>query len=143
MHLIQIPPDSTDGQSPLQVMWPMLAPLLQKAVDYSDGATTLEETAQDLVAKRKQLWVVVTDDKAVKAALVSNLQRFSTGIVQASILLLGGEQGHLKDIMKLLPEFEAWAKTEGCNRVRFLLRKGWAKHLPEYDLAAYVMVKSI
>ena len=124
-------------------MWPLVAPLIQKAVDYSEGTTTLEETASDLMAKRKQLWVVVDDDKRIKAALVTSLQRFVTGIKQANVILLGGEKGHLRDIIELLPQFESWAKTEGCSRVRFILRKGWAKHLPEYDLVAYVMSKDL
>ena len=124
-------------------MWPLVAPLIQKAVDYSEGTTTLEETAADLPAKHKQLWVVVADDKSIKAAFVSSLQKFRSGIFQANVLLLGGEPGHLKDILSLLPQFEGWAKTEGCSRVRFLLRKGWAKHLPDYDLVAYVVSKEL
>lgn len=144
MHLVQVPPDAViNGESPLKAMWPLVAPLIQKAVDYSEGVTTLDETASELVAKQKQLWVVVADDKTIKAALVTSLQRFVTGIMQANVILLGGEKGHLKDIIELLPQFESWAKTEGCGRVRFILRKGWAKHLPDYELVAYVMSKNL
>lgn len=144
MHLVQVPPDAViNGESPLQAMWPLVSPLIQKAVDYSEGTTTLEETASDLIVKHKQLWVVVADDKTIKAALVTSLQRFVTGIKQANVILLGGEKGHLKDILELLPQFETWAKAEGCNRVRFTLRKGWAKHLPEYELVAYIMSKDL
>lgn len=144
MHLIQIPPDAViNGESPLKTMWPMIAPLLQKAVDHSEGMTTIEETATELVAKNKQLWVIVEEDKHITAVAVTMLQKFRSGLALASIILLGGESGNLKDILDLRTEFEVWAKTEGCNRVRFYARKGWAKYLPDYKLASYVMSKEI
>jgi len=144
MHLVQVPPDAViNGESPLQTMWPLVAPLVQKAVDYSDGKTTLEETGDDLMAKRKQLWVVVNEERAIVAAAVTSLQKFRSGLFLATIILLGGEGGNLKEILELRSEFEAWAKTEGCNRVDIMTRKGWAPKLPDYKLVAYVMSKEI
>lgn len=144
MHLIQIPPDAViNGESPLQTMWPMIAPLLERAIDHSDDTETLAETYAALIAKQKQLWVVVGDDKKVTGAAVTMLQTFKTGLVMASITLLGGESGNLKDILGFRGELETWAKTEGCNRVRFYARKGWAKYLPDYRLAKYVLSKNI
>lgn len=144
MHLVQIPPDKViNGESPLETMWPMIEPLLQKAVDYSDGKTTLKETASDLMAKRKQLWIVIDEDKKIISAAVSMLQKFESGLVLATIVLLGGEGGDLNDILDLRSEFETWAKTEGCNRVDMFSRKGWAKKLPDYKLVAYIMSKEI
>lgn len=144
MHLVQIPPDAVvNGESPLETMWPLIEPLLQKAVDHSDGKTTLKETAADLRAKRKQLWVVVNEDKKIISAAVSMLQSFESGLVLATIVLLGGESGNLSDILDLRSEFEVWAKTEGCSRVDMFSRKGWPKKLPDYRLVAYVMSKNI
>lgn len=144
MHLIQIPPDAViNGESPMQAMWPMIEPLLQKAVEFSDGKTTLRETAADLMAKRKQLWVVVNEDKKIVSAAVSMLQKFESGLVLATIVLLGGESGNLSDILELRSEFEVWAKTEGCSRVDMFSRKGWPKKLPDYKLVAYVMSKDL
>lgn len=144
MHLVNIPSDAViNGESPLQTMWPMIVPYVQKAVDYSEGKTTLKETVADLVAKRKQLWVVIDNDKKIISAAVSMLQKFESGLVLATINLLGGENGSLSEILELRPEFEKWAKTEGCNRVDILARKGWAPKLPDYKLVAYVMSKQI
>lgn len=144
MHLVQIPPDAViNGESPLQTMWPMIEPLLQKAVDHSDGKTTLKETAADLMAKRKQLWVVVNEEKRIVSAAVSMLQKFESGLTLATIVLLGGESGNLNDILELRSDFESWAKTEGCNRVDMFSRKGWPKKLPDYRLVAYVMSKDL
>lgn len=124
-------------------MWPVVVPFLQRAVDYSDGTTTLKETVADIAAKRKQLWVIIDDEKQPKAAAVSMLQKFESGLVLATIILLGGESGNLSDILELRSEFEAWAKIEGCNRVKIYLRKGWVRKLPEYKLTAFVMTKDL
>lgn len=137
MHLVQIPPDA------LEPMWPLVVPYLQRAVDYSEGTTTLKETVSDIAAKRKQLWVIIDEEKQPKAAAVSMLQKFESGLILATIVLLGGESGHLFDILELRSEFETWARTEGCNRVKIYLRKGWVKKLPEYKLSAFVMSKDI
>lgn len=142
MHLVQIPPDAViNGESPLQTMWPMIAPLLQRAVDYSDGMTTLGETLRDLLSKQKQLWVIVDDDKKINAALVSCLQKFESGLIAARITLIGGE--NLKAWFSLKDEFEKWAKVEGCTEVLFHVRKGWIRELPDYQLTQYVMRKKI
>ena len=143
MHLVFIPPDEVDGISRIEAMWPVIAPLLQRAVEHSEGRTTLKETVSDIMAKRKQLWVIVDDDKQTRAAAVSSLQKFEAGLMLAAINLLGGEPGHLNELLDLMPQFESWAKGEGCNRVEILLRKGWAGKLPEYKLAAYMMSKTI
>lgn len=142
MHLVQIPPDAViNGESPLQVMWPMIAPLLQRAVDYSEGMTTLEETLRDLLSKQKQLWVIVDDEKKINAALVSCLQKFESGLIAARITLIGGE--NLKAWFSLKDEFEKWARVEGCTEVLFHVRKGWIRELPDYQLTQYVMRKKI
>lgn len=144
MHLVQIPPDAViNGESPLQTMWPMITPFLQRAIDYSHDMTTLEETWENLTSKRHQLWVVIGEDKKITAAAVTMLQKYPTGLMQATISMLGGEDGHLNQLLELRAELEAWAKTEGCNRVRFFARKGWAKKLPDYKLASYVMSKDL
>jgi hypothetical protein len=144
MHLVQIPPDKViNGESPLETMWPLIVPFLQKAIDHSHDMATIEETWDDLMTKRHQLWVVIDDNKKINTAAVTMLQKYKTGLVQATIAMLGGESGNLKDILELRSELEAWAKTEGCNRIRFFARKGWAKYLPDYKLASYVMSKDI
>jgi hypothetical protein len=142
VHLILIPtaPDK-DGVVPLDRIWPMVVPLVQKAVDHSEGMTTLEEQYIALKAGQRQLWAVATNGSQIIAAAITTLQQFQTGLRVATIHLIGGDG--LKDLLELRAEFESWAKTEGCNRVRFYARKGWARHLPDYKIAAYVMSKDL
>src|SRR4051812_43898505 len=94
MHLIQIPATADQaGVSPLKKLWPVVAPLLEKAVELSGGVTTLAEEYQALIDLRKQLWVIVTEDggtKTISAAGITSLQKFS-GSQIANIEMLGGE----------------------------------------------------
>lgn len=144
MHLILIPAQAdANGVSPLDQIWPMAEPFVQKAVEYSDGMTTLAEQYAEMKSGNRQLWAVATNGNQIIAAAVTMLEKFSTGLATASIVLLGGENGSIKDLIDLRVEFELWAKAQGCNRVRFYARKGWAKYLPDYKLVSFVMSKEI
>jgi hypothetical protein len=144
MHLIQIPATADQsGVSPLEKLWPVVAPLLEKAVELSGGVTTLAEEYQALIGLRKQLWVIVVEDgatKTISAAGITSLQKFS-GSQVANIEMLGGD--NMKAWFSLKEKFEEWAKDEGCTEVRLYARKAWAKHLSDYKLTAYVMSKTL
>lgn len=144
MHLVQVPPDAViNGESPLKAMWPLIEPLLQKAIAHSDGIETIEGTVRDLMAKNRQLWVVIGEDKSITAVGVTKLQKYDSGIKEAAITLLAGDDGKLNDLLDLRSELESWAKIEGCNRFRVYGRKGWAKRMPDYKLASYVLSKDL
>jgi len=137
MKLIQIPPDVI-GQA-----WPLIAPLLETAVAQSEGIFTLEGVARDVAEHRKQLWVVLDDENQNRAmaAGVTSLVTYEGGVKTAFIELLGGE--NMKQWFSLKPEIEAWAKSEGCAELNMWARKGWAKHLPDYRIARYLMRKEL
>lgn len=145
MHLIQIPATADQsGTSPLKKLWPVVGPLLERAVELSGGTTTLAETFQALLDLKKQLWVIVTEDggnKNISAAGITSLQSFPSGLQVANIEMLGGE--NMKAWFGLKEKFEDWAKDEGCTEVRLFARKAWARHLSDYKLAAYVMSKRL
>lgn len=145
MHLIQIPATADQsGVSPLKKLWPVIAPLLERAVELSGGVTTLAEEYQALLDLKKQLWVIVTEnggEKTISAAGITSLQKFPSGFKIANIEMLGGE--NMKAWFGLKDTFEEWAKVEGCTEVRLYARKAWARHLSDYKLAAYVMSKKI
>lgn len=139
MHLIQIPPETVDK------LWPLAAAMLDKAVEYSNGAVALDHELVHVMEKRKQLWVVVMDDGEIKnkvvAAGITSLQANPNGTKTANIEMFGGE--NMKAWFSLKDTFEKWAKDEGCSDVRLWARKGWAKHLPDYNLTHYIMRKEL
>lgn len=142
MHLIQIPCGQDDnGVSPVDNLWPVIGPLLEKAVEHSNGYTTIDYELGELKALRKQLWAIVTEDRGISAAGVTSLLKTSTGLLIANIELLGGD--NMKAWFALKDQFETWATNEGCNEVRMFARKGWARELPDYKIRSYVMSKAL
>lgn len=145
MHLIQVPATAnTDGVVPLETLWPAASKHLEKAIELSGGVTSLDAEYQELASLRKQLWVIVTGegaDKHIAAAGITSLKKHSGGLQAAYIELLGGE--NMKAWFELKEQFEKWAKDEGCTKIRLHARRGWAKHLPDYKLAAYEMEKTL
>lgn len=137
MKLAQVPPDL------IEPMWPMIGSHLEKAIAFSGGADTVEATVGDIMAKRKQLWVAGEEGAPITAVAVTKLQQYPSGLKEASILHIGGDDGSLKDLLDLRAELEAWAKVEGCTRVRIYGRLGWARRLPDYKLKIYVLSKDI
>lgn len=140
MELIQIPPEAAPK------VWPLALKMLAKAYEYADGKVAPEQDLKHIIAKTKQLWVVVDPEsetpknKAV-AVGVSSLQINDDGTKTANIETLGGEG--MKDWFSLRGEFEEWAKREGCKDVRLWARKGWVKHLVDFKLTAYIMRKEL
>src|SRR5437868_6966300 len=139
MHLIQIPAEAIEG------LWPLAARMIAPALAYGHGATSLELEREQLLARRKQLWMVVIGEpdanpKAVAAGIIS-LQKNADGSVTANIEYFGGE--NMKAWFSLKDEFEDWAREEGCRDVRLWARKGWARHLPDFKITHYIMRKEL
>ena len=54
------------------------------------------------------------------------------------IAAMAGEFTH-----EIMREIEAWALSNGCRKVLFTGRQGWARRLPDYSQTAIVMEKVI
>jgi hypothetical protein len=139
MHLVQIPPHA------IAKLWPLAAPMLARAIDYTGGAASLGSELAAVCAEKKQLWMVVDPDGAVQnqavAAGVTSLQVNADGSKTANIELFGGD--NMKAWFALKDRFEDWARGEGCRDVRLWARKGWAKHLPDFKLTHYILRKTL
>jgi len=128
----------------IEHFWPVAAPLLEAAIAYTGGTNSLATEHAEVVAKRKQLWVVGTEEggkPTIKAAGITSLQRNADGTITANIEYFGGED--MKAWFSLKGDFENWAKDEGCRDLRLWARKGWAKHLPEYRITHYILKKDL
>lgn len=138
MHLIQIPPEAVPR------IWPMAAPMLARAVEFTGGYTTLDKEFEHICAKLKQLWFVIDDEGGNQkpvAAGVTSIQKNEDGSLTANVELFGGE--NMKAWFSLKDQFEQWAKIEGCKDIRLWARKGWAKHLSDFKLTHYIMRKEL
>lgn len=103
----------------------------------------MPSTRKAIEDKSAQLWVIVEDEKPhhIRAAGTTSLMTFRNGTSAAVIELLGGED--MKEWFSLKSEIENWAKAEGCKTIFCWARKGWTKHLPDYQLTHYVLSKEI
>ena len=45
--------------------------------------------------------------------------------------------------LHLMEDLEAWAKHEGCTRIIGVMRKGWAKRLPDYRMTHVYLEKDL
>lgn len=123
---------------------PVAAPLLERAIAFTHGQTTMPELAGRIIAGHKQLWLVCHEEDGKPkpvAAGTTSLVLNDDGTKTANIELLSGED--MKTWFSLKSVFESWAKDEGCKDVRMYVRKGLAKHLTDYTLTHYVLRKEL
>lgn len=137
MNVIQIPRENAEA------LFPLAAPMLEKAIAYTRGSTSLPRVHGEVASGQKQLWFIKPDDgkSAPVAAGVTSLVLNDDGTKTANVELLGG--AGLPKWFDLRSELEAWAKAEGCDSIKFHGRKEWARLLPDYKITHYVMRKEL
>lgn len=137
MHLIQVPHDVVD------TLWPQAEPHIAKACELSRGMQTPESALVQIKDHGRQLWLIVDDNtpREVIAAGMTSIQTYPTGKKYLQIEALGGR--NVKDWFDLKGSLEKWAKDEGCSGVLAWARKGWAKHMLDYNITRYVMCKEL
>ena len=110
--------------------WDQIAPLLEKACKYSGDRFTPETVLQAVGGGSLQVFVAFKDDDTIKAAAVTCITLFGTGLKVCEILLLGGEER--KSWLHFQDNVRRWAALEGCDRMVVHGRKGWAKDLSDW-----------
>lgn len=133
--LVEIPP-VTDcalicvAPEKLSEFWPHVENFLKRALEASVGEDTLEEIRDDLFADRALLWLVWDDErKTILAAATTKLvasKRGKTCIIAAC----AGQD--LRRWAKFIEELEAFARAEGCEKMRVYGRAGWERLLSGY-----------
>ncbi|MFL9934276.1 hypothetical protein P0D88_35015 [Paraburkholderia sp. RL18-103-BIB-C] len=116
-----------DGGCELMAAWAQeferVRPLIEAALEYSDGTHTIDDVREFIATGRAQLWpgktaVVVTE-------IVHYPQRKT-----CNGWLAAGDNAELAEMYKSI---EAWAKAAGCKRATIIGRRGWAKtYLADY-----------
>ena len=132
--LYPVPPEAIDGY------WPLVAPHLARAVERSKETTT---TDLFWMCKNDEasLWVV-EEQGSVASAFVAECLTFPTEHKVMRITYGGGDG--LMDAMKILmPEFEAAAKSLGCDMVEIHGRRGWRRVFPDFRESAIVLSKEV
>lgn len=132
VRLYGVPAESVD------LFWPEIAPLLQKALDRSDGRYAIEDIRQFIDSGDMHLWAVA--DTAIRAAIVTQTVIYPRRKV-GLILLLGG--CGMRHWLHLIEEMEACFKREGCACLELYGRPGWQKVLKDYKTPSVALRKEL
>lgn len=129
---------STLCVSPQQVMgiWGHCAPFIESA--YRENDVFMPDHSADLTNGMILLWIV-WDGQAVCGAALTKLVKAPSGLV-CYILAAGGVGG------KILPSYASllnYAKNEGCVKMRYEGRSGWARVVGDFDRVGVIMEQKV
>lgn len=135
------------GVNHLRHCWERVEPLLRQACAESRGEFTVEGILHNMgINDGVERWklLVIVDGAHVKAAMVVCITQKADGERVLDCLLASGEDA--REWPAVDPEFDAFAKACGCDKVRIpFARKGWLKALPHWRLVAtgYVLEREV
>src|SRR5882757_6508046 len=108
-------------------IWPHVSPLL-KAACCRTKLNAFADVEADILAGRSLLWIA-WNGRTIEAAAATILINSEIGNV--CIITVCGGSG-MRRWVSLIDQIEAYAKREGCKRVRIFGRKGWLCALDGY-----------
>lgn len=113
--------------------------LLSDVVERHRGEMSLAGIAGKLARKEWILWLVW--DGTVRAVLATELYTDVGGMKRCRVPFCTGDSA--KQWVHLLSEIEAWARSEGCEKIDMIARKGWARHLADYRMTHVLLEKDL
>ena len=122
----------------VRTLWPHVASLL-KAACRRTGLNAFEDIEADVLSGRSLLWLAWSGC-AVEAAAATVL--INSEIGKVCIITVCGGSGRRR-WLPLLDQIEAYAKREGCARVRIYGRRGWLRVLDGYAQKHVIMDKEL
>jgi hypothetical protein len=123
-------------------LWPLAAPLLRSAISRT-GLSAFVDIEQDVLRGNALLWIAVSNMEGaltIEAAASTLLQLTDAGKV--CVITACSEKDRLR-WLPLIAGIEAYAKDEGCQRVRIFGRKGWLRVLDGFEEEQIVMDKKL
>ena len=123
IHLVELPP------AKVTAYWPKLEPEIVIACSYSDGLYSPSTVKAKALEGKFQIWAAFTDEpRELKAVGVTCISKYPTGHTVGELLLVAGVDRHSWLIFD--EDLAEWARQRGCDRLRCIGRRGWAKTLP-------------
>ena len=131
-RLLSVNPEDLDAA------WPEIGHLMQEVADNEYSGHTIESLINEVVTGNVNLWVISRDK--VVAIMATMIKETGDGLLFMDIVMMHGTEMR-RWFDKLLPAFETYAKSEGCNWVQCAGRKGWAKMMPDYKMTRVILRK--
>jgi hypothetical protein len=126
----------------VESMWPVIGPMLEKAVKHSSGCYELEDVLAEIKTGQQQLWVAWDDDaKRVDAAMTTMFDQYPRKKT-LKVVFVGGTRMKtwLKEFIELV---EQHAKNNGAVMLEGFFRGGWAKVWPGARISGVGLVKEL
>ncbi len=131
IDLICVPPDDVSR------IWPHARPLIKSAIDHT-GISDFDHIEGQVLSGDQLLWLAISDH--IEAAATTHLIKTSG----KPILIVTACSGTQRERwITLRHKVEAYARAEGCSRIRLYGRKGWVRALPDYHVEYVVMYKEL
>jgi hypothetical protein len=118
----------------------VVAPLLDRALQYSRGQYTLPQVADLIDTGQWVLWGVVGPD-GLEAVFVTEIDRDPASGPVLQVVLMGGENTGLW--LHLEPVVADYAKARGCVRMLLIGRRGWSRVLRHWRQTAIVLERDL
>jgi hypothetical protein len=127
----------------LGYFWPVVGPLLQKAIDEMSGELDLDDVYSRVQSTHMQLLIAVDADR-VLAAFVTEVVNYPKR--KALRLVLGGGSASRRWRVQLRDILHAGARAVGASMLELYGRKGWMKILsvfPKVTVKYYVLMEDV
>lgn len=104
-------------------MWHVAQPLLEMALDHTDGEHSIEEIRASLEDGHRALWIVFNGDPI--AAITTRIDQYKSGMKIAVIDFAGGEDFQLWS--SFTDYIEPYYRSLGCKFLEIAGRPGWQR----------------
>lgn len=138
IHIAGIHPDDTSQ------VWDLVLPLVESAIEYSNGEYTADYLLNCINEGDSQLWVGHERNHIVYVCITAIETFKSTGKTVLKIQLLAGN-GIDEWLESNLPELESWAIDNGATAIWNFGRAGWERKLRPFGFhkVSTVMAKEL
>lgn len=119
-------------------IWPHVRPLLEQACRRTE-LNAFADFEADILAGRSLVWIA-WNGHAIEAAAATTLTNSDPGRVCVITLCAGNG---MRRWLKLMDRIEAYAKDEGCTRIRIFGRNGWLRVLEGFATRHVVMDREL
>ncbi|MCJ2127349.1 hypothetical protein [Methylobacterium sp. E-045] len=115
--------------------WPLAEPWLARACARPGCDLSIEDLHRLVGAEAALLVMILGEDGAPIGAGVTQVRELADGGRSCCVLATGGND--VRRWREIMAQIEAGAARNGCERVEFVGRVGWAALLPDYQVDAY------
>lgn len=113
--------------------WIRVREYLLPAIERLGGTHTETDIVAMLMAGHAKLWT------ADKSAVVTEIRSYPR-LRELSVIVAGGD---MDEILAFEDDWVAYAKDNGCSRMKIEGRKGWEKVRPDFRLLSITLIKDL